>query len=108
MIDEVFLTAAQLKKHLIYAETRRLKGDDDPDLQPAWILMAKKDPNTEESAFAAVATNLTTEDSAPPPSDNQDADVSPEWALKFQEFMGKKYETEVCDALPNLEHLRQS
>ena len=106
LIDEVFLTAAQLKKHLIYAETRKLKGDDDPDLQPAWIMMAKRDPDSEESAFAAVATDSTADIPSPLPSDNQDADVSPEWTLKFQEFMGKKYETEVCDALPNLEHLR--
>ncbi|KAK3288751.1 hypothetical protein CYMTET_3788 [Cymbomonas tetramitiformis] len=106
LIDEVFLTAAQLKKHLIYAETRKLKGDDDPDLQPAWIMMARRDPDSEESAFAAVATDSTADSPSPLPSDNQDADVSLEWTLKFQEFMGKKYETEVCDALPNLEHLR--
>ncbi|KAK3287906.1 hypothetical protein CYMTET_4584 [Cymbomonas tetramitiformis] len=69
-------------------------------------MMAKKDPDSEQSAFAAVATDLTAENPSPLPSDNQDADVSPEWTLKFQGFMGKKFEAEVCDALPNLEHLR--
>ena len=67
-------------------------------------MMARKDPDSEESAFAAVATDPA--DPSQPPPDNQDADVSQEWVLKFQEFLGEKYQTEVCDALPNLEHLR--
>ncbi|KAK3286792.1 hypothetical protein CYMTET_5675 [Cymbomonas tetramitiformis] len=108
LIDEVFLTAAQLKKHPIYAETRKLKGDDDPDLQPAWIMMARRDPDSEESAFAAVATDSTANSPSHLPSDNQDADVSPEWTLKFQEFMGKKYETGVFLKRSKVQLLKKS
>ena len=81
LVDEVFLTAAQLKKHLVYAETRRLNGDDDPNLQPQWLVMAHRDdPDSEESAFAGTAADLDHST----PGDNQDAEASPEWQLKFQ------------------------
>ncbi|KAK3277368.1 hypothetical protein CYMTET_14617 [Cymbomonas tetramitiformis] len=63
-------------------------------------MMAKRDPDSEESAFAATATDLPKSDPSQPPSDNQDADVSPEWTLKFQAFMGEKYKTELSKKGP--------
>ncbi|KAK3241038.1 hypothetical protein CYMTET_49162 [Cymbomonas tetramitiformis] len=52
-------------------------------------MMAKRDPDSEESAFATTATDLPKSDPSQPPSDNQDADISPEWTLKFQAFLGE-------------------
>eukprot|EP00854_Cymbomonas_tetramitiformis_P027566 gene27566-biopygen28580 len=54
LIDEVFLTAVQLRKHLLYAETRRLAGYT--SCQPAWLMMARRDGGEHESAYAATAT----------------------------------------------------
>eukprot|EP00854_Cymbomonas_tetramitiformis_P026137 gene26137-biopygen27044 len=54
LIDEVFFTAVQLWKHLLYAETRRLAGDT--SCQPAWLMMARRDGGEHESAYAATAT----------------------------------------------------
>ncbi|KAK3236779.1 hypothetical protein CYMTET_53099 [Cymbomonas tetramitiformis] len=53
LIDEVFLTAVQLRKHLLYAETQRLAGD--ASAQPAWLMMARRDGSEHDSAFAATA-----------------------------------------------------
>ncbi|KAK3289678.1 hypothetical protein CYMTET_2903 [Cymbomonas tetramitiformis] len=102
--DEVFLTAAQLKKHLVYAETRRLNGDDDPNLQPQWLVMAHRDDqDSEESAFAATAVDPDPST----PGDNQDAEASPEWQLKLQSLLGPDYEKEMPadDQLPGQQNL---
>ncbi|KAK3249465.1 hypothetical protein CYMTET_41104 [Cymbomonas tetramitiformis] len=55
LVDEVFLTSAQLKKHLVYAETQKERGNDDFEVQPTWIMMAQKSQGDETFAFAATA-----------------------------------------------------
>ncbi|KAK3243150.1 hypothetical protein CYMTET_47183 [Cymbomonas tetramitiformis] len=103
LVDEVFLTPAQLKKYLVYAETQKMRGNDDPGIQPAWLMMAEKSQGDTTSAFAATAVD--TED-AKPAADTEDAEVDPEWTLKFQDFWGSEYEKEMTTALPNIDGLR--
>ncbi|KAK3251426.1 hypothetical protein CYMTET_39236 [Cymbomonas tetramitiformis] len=49
------------------------------------------DPASEESTFAATAVDpdLST------PGNNEDAEASSEWQLKFQSFFGPEYEKEM-------------
>ncbi|KAK3281817.1 hypothetical protein CYMTET_10413 [Cymbomonas tetramitiformis] len=103
LVDEVFLTPAQLKKFLVYAETQKMRGNDDLGIQPAWLMMAEKSQGDKTSAFAATAVD--TED-ARPAADTEDAEVDPEWTLKFQDFWGSEYEKEMTTALPNIDGLR--
>ncbi|KAK3274213.1 hypothetical protein CYMTET_17590 [Cymbomonas tetramitiformis] len=103
LVDEVFLTPAQLKKYLVYAETQKLRGNDDPEIQPAWLMVAEKSPDDTASAFAATAIDS---ENAEPAADTEDAEVSPEWTLKFQDFWGEEYKKEMTTALPNIDGLR--
>jgi hypothetical protein len=103
LVDEVFLTPAQLKKYLVYAETQKLRGNDDPEIQPAWLMVAEKSPDDTASAFAATAIDP---ENAEPAADTEDAEVSPEWTLKFQDFWGEEYKKEMTTALPNIDGLR--
>ncbi|KAK3274403.1 hypothetical protein CYMTET_17414 [Cymbomonas tetramitiformis] len=43
---------------------------------------------------------------ARPAADTEDADVDPEWTLKFQDFWGPEYEKEMTTALPDIDGLR--
>ncbi|KAK3273307.1 hypothetical protein CYMTET_18444 [Cymbomonas tetramitiformis] len=102
----VSLTASDtthLKKHLAYAETQKERGNSDPDIQPTWIMMAPKSQDGDTSAFAATAIDS---EHAVPAADTEDADVSPEWTLKFQDFWGPEYEKETTSALPDIDGLR--
>eukprot|EP00854_Cymbomonas_tetramitiformis_P004590 gene4590-biopygen4529 len=79
------------------------RGNDGPRIQPAWILMAQKSQGDETSAFAA--TTIDSEHPVPA-ADTEDADVSPEWTLKFQNFWGPEYEKEMTTTLPDIDGLR--
>ncbi|KAK3250752.1 hypothetical protein CYMTET_39877 [Cymbomonas tetramitiformis] len=103
LVDEVFLTPAQLKKHLDYAETQRRRGNEDPDVQPTWLMMAQKSQDDETSAFAPTAIDPETVE---PAADTEDAEVEPEWMLKFQDFWGPEYEKKMTTALPDINGLR--
>ncbi|KAK3281566.1 hypothetical protein CYMTET_10655 [Cymbomonas tetramitiformis] len=65
--------------------------------------MAPKSQDDDTSAFAA--TSIDSEH-AVPAADTEDADVSPEWTLKFQDFWGPEYENEMTSALPDIDGLR--
>ncbi|KAK3240983.1 hypothetical protein CYMTET_49210 [Cymbomonas tetramitiformis] len=65
--------------------------------------MAEKPQNDETSAFAATAIDT---EHVKPAADTEDADVDPEWPLKFQDFWGPEYEKEMTTALPDINGLR--
>ncbi|KAK3262704.1 hypothetical protein CYMTET_28453 [Cymbomonas tetramitiformis] len=90
-ISTTISDTTHLKKHLAYAETQKERGNSDPDIQPTWIMMAPKSQDDDTSAFAATAIDS---EHAVPAADTEDADVSPEWTLKFQDFWGPEYEKE--------------
>ncbi|KAK3280360.1 hypothetical protein CYMTET_11788 [Cymbomonas tetramitiformis] len=105
LVDEVFFTSAQLKKHLAYAETQKERGNSDPEIQPTWIMMAQKSQDDDTSAFAATA--IDSEHADVPIADTEDADVSPEqWTLKFRDFRGPEYEKKMPSTLPDIDGLR--
>ncbi|KAK3258434.1 hypothetical protein CYMTET_32520 [Cymbomonas tetramitiformis] len=108
LIDEVFLTAAQLKQHLIHAETRRLAGDEES--QPQWLMMAARG-NDHEAAFAATAAEIppphTPVEKEGPRQDTRDAPVSSTWKQRFDAFFEKYLDT-LCAALPEASKLRRT
>eukprot|EP00854_Cymbomonas_tetramitiformis_P027144 gene27144-biopygen28134 len=80
LVDEVFLTSAQLKKHLVSPKATR----------PLPSQQQRLTPNT--------PCRLA--------GDTEDADVSPAWTLKFQDLWGPEYEKEMTSALPDIDGLR--
>ncbi|KAK3283725.1 hypothetical protein CYMTET_8585 [Cymbomonas tetramitiformis] len=108
LIDEVFLTATQLKQHLIHAETRRLAGDEES--QPQWLMMAARG-NDHEAAFAATAAEVppphTPVEKEEPRQDTRDAPVSSTWKQRFDAFFEKYLDT-LCAALPEASKLRRT
>ncbi|KAK3289424.1 hypothetical protein CYMTET_3150 [Cymbomonas tetramitiformis] len=120
LIDEVFLTSVQLKKHLVAAETRRFAGD--ASSMPAWLMMAAR-TTTGESAFKVEAEDLAVEkeDISKIPTgandepknpvsqqDSQDADATAAWKKKFKDLFDE-FEQELRDSLPSgLENLRHA
>ena len=108
LIDEVFLTATQLKQHLIHAETMRLAGDEES--QPQWLMMAMRG-NDDEAAFAATATEVPsspiTLEKEEPRQDTRDAPVSSTWKQRFDAFFEKYLDT-LCSALPEASKLRRT
>ena len=105
LIDEVFLTATQLKQHLVHAETRRLAGDE--ETQPQWLMMAARG-DSQEAAFTAVATETPPSANDPtkeePRQDTRDAPVSSTWKQHFDAFFDKYLDT-LCSALPEASKL---
>jgi len=108
LIDEVFLTATQLKQHLVHAETRRLAGDE--EAQPQWLMMADRG-DSQEAAFTAVATDtpLSANDLRKEElrQDTRDAPVSSSWKQRFDAFFDKYLDT-LCSALPEASKLRRT
>ncbi|KAK3247819.1 hypothetical protein CYMTET_42694 [Cymbomonas tetramitiformis] len=112
LIEEVFLTAAQLKKHLVHAETRRQA--EDMEAQPQWLIMAEAAKDGSQGVFAAVASDLPGEEKVadeasvkPPDPDTRDAKISPTWRQRFQDFFTKYSET-LRKALPEASKLRRT
>ena len=112
LIEEVFLTAAQLKKHLVHAETRRQAGD--MEAQPQWLIMAEAAKDGSQGVFAAVASDLPGEEKVadeasvkPTDPDTRDAKISPTWRQRFQDFFTKYSET-LRKALPEASKLRRT
>ena len=103
LTDEVFLSTAQLKKHFVHAETRRLAGEE--ECLPAWLMMAARS-TAGEGAFAAVATgDLAAGDEVKGGQDSRDAAVLPTWKQKFDVFFDN-YAEELRASLPEMSRLR--
>ena len=120
LIDEVFLTAVQLKQHLVHAETRRQAGEEDCD--PAWLMMAVRGSIPEpESAFACVAFGDAAEGESAvvcgatgdvaegevisENQDSRDAKVSQAWKQRFDAFF-TDFPQQLTTALPGIAELR--
>ena len=117
LIDEVFLSTVQLKRHLIALETARQLGDEDS--LPQWLMMATRG-DSEENAYAAIADELPYpvvdhDDSGKPTTgtvkaedpDSRDAKVPPEWKKRFEAFF-TEYEEQLRASLPELSKLRNA
>ena len=112
LVDEIFLSSAQLRKHLTHAETLRQQGETSG--LPTWLMMARREQGTEGSAFAATAADLsgdvdaaeagTTPDA---PQDTKDAEAPPCWRQRFAALFDE-FEKELRDALPPQDQLRQT
>jgi hypothetical protein len=102
LVDEVFLSTAQLKKHIVHAETRRLRGDE--EYMPAWLMMAARREDG-EGAFAATAADLPMDGSKVETQDTRDAKVTPTWKKRFDAFFDE-YAEELRASLPEKSKLR--